>query len=879
MERNTRSRTPPSPGTDSLEQLKQQQRVLAAQQRDLSERIKRREQAILEQQQTTNVIVAASPSPRKATATIIASLADIRLLGSGKRARASLANQPPPPLPPAFYDSTLAGPPVSDAYGKTSTLKLSSRRESDTLGRPGDNDATDGGLQDLLQKETKRKSLPLYCKRKQNPRHLTACFAAAKSKFVTGLVGISSARSDSQKKKQQRERRSTEFATPCTTTTAKLVEAPAEPTTVAIRKENEKTGMMRQQQVRPSSKSEARTGQGHEQAAGDASDADDDLDVVGAPVGGQKRRKDGTVVESLQVGPFDHVPPKNDPDFETIEPNSGIRLIPGSRVMPHDQVQAHLDGRYHLTPSLVNSLARKELGTDVIDIDVDGDFVLIGVLAWKGPIKVMNPSAKQESKHRKCLRFTLVDLRSIETSRNGSSVLSVLLFEAESVDEAIEQDGWRAPQYRGGSGGAYEKFWKESPGAVVAILNPKMLRARQEPGQPFSPYTLTLSSANSMMVIGRARDLGSCSAIKANGNKCDEWCDVRDRKVCEFHLHRSVKSGAARRPEMNASTNSLSASASMNAGKFAKSLQKKPAAFGNGTVQPAPRKTTCDPVRKTGLLPDKRKPRVVDGAETYMTTSNGALASSSKMNIHDQSRGNTRHVLASDRGFVRGVSDGVPQSELLRQNKLAERKKKEDDLQLRQILSKDMGESAGAQYLKKLKASKDATETFEASESDGQQEEFKGSRKRGGTLKDDIDSDASGSGTDTKKQDRKRPFGSTAVRLIGFDPTNQRMDEDEVAKRQRNGFFVDVEQLDIVSSLLAQRPPPSLSAPPGPKVRSGVVAPVDEADERRRKQEREREMQAREQWFSQDEDDDLVVEGGPAVDKPVMVKRKAISVV
>ncbi|KAM0786180.1 hypothetical protein ACM66B_006987 [Microbotryomycetes sp. NB124-2] len=844
MERR-RSRTPPSPGTDSLEQLVEQQRVLARQQRELQDRIDRRQRAIKLHDQNTNVIVAASPSPRK-------------------RARASYDLQSPP-AKPAFHDSTLAGPPAVDSNGNSTSTYIGKPSKGHVS---GDYDDDDGRLEHLLAKEHK---------------------PAAISKFVTGLTGISLARSDSQKKKQQRQQRSTEFAATTTTTTSKAVgksnsgnskHVSSSKVETSDGERPERSGPL-SEPARPSAVKGERSGRNQND---DGDDGDDDLDIVDAPVHEPKRRKDGTLIESLEVGPHEHKPPKDDPEFKTIEPNSGIRLIPGSRVLPHKDLQAHLDGRYHLTPSLIYSLSRKELGTENVDIDIDGDFVLIGVLAWKSPIKVMNPGTKQESKQRKCVRFTLVDLRSPETSRSGSSVLSVLLMEAESVDEGVEQDGWKAPQYRGGSGGAYEKFWKEAPGAVVAILNPQMLKHRQEPGQPFNPYTLTLSSANSMMVIGRARDLATCSAIKANGDRCDNWIDARDRKVCEFHLHRSVKSGAARRPETNANTNSLSASTSMNTSKFNKHLQRKPSANASKndvSLQPAPKKTTFDAQRKIGLLPDNKKPRVVEGLETWTTSTGTALTgSSARSNVRDVARGDSNFVAYADRGFVRGFNDGVPEEELKRQRRKIEKEKERGEIKLRDVLSRDGGDSAGAQYLKKLRGNISTTTTTtgldEASGADDSDDKRK--RKRDGTLKDDAlgDSDASASGTDSalaketkKHQDRKRPFGTAAVRLIGFDPTNQKADEDEETKRQR---------LDIVSSLLADRKPPSLAAPPGPKVRSGVVAPVDEADERRRKQQRDSENQRYERDKARaasgtgdddddDDDDDLVVEGGPRAEE------------
>lgn len=51
----------------------------------------------------------------------------------------------------------------------------------------------------------------------------------------------------------------------------------------------------------------------------------DGLHIVGAPKH-NKRRKDFTVIEELVAGPIDHRPIRGDPLFDTLEPNSGIRL-------------------------------------------------------------------------------------------------------------------------------------------------------------------------------------------------------------------------------------------------------------------------------------------------------------------------------------------------------------------------------------------------------------------------------------------------------------------------------------------------------------------------------------------------------------------------
>lgn len=53
---------------------------------------------------------------------------------------------------------------------------------------------------------------------------------------------------------------------------------------------------------------------------------EDGLDIIDAPVGPKKRNKDGTLIVRLDVGPIEHKALSNDPNWEKVEPNSGIRL-------------------------------------------------------------------------------------------------------------------------------------------------------------------------------------------------------------------------------------------------------------------------------------------------------------------------------------------------------------------------------------------------------------------------------------------------------------------------------------------------------------------------------------------------------------------------
>lgn len=220
------------------------------------------------------------------------------------------------------------------------------------------------------------------------------------------------------------------------------------------------------------------------------------------------------------------------------------------RLLPHDQVDDLLVGRYHLTPSQIYSLARID-SRQRIDLDpeqIDSDFVVIGVLAWKDEIRFMNSNAlgsgskgggsqkeggkgkateeeEEESdgdedegdKPRKAagsknsqqqpqdnlfkaptrrqrrqqyVRFSLVDLSSTSASSSATGQLSLMLVQADSEDKTVDEDGHEVSVYKGQSGGAYEKFWKESAGAVVAIINPSFLphhKVRRSPPPALRP--------------------------------------------------------------------------------------------------------------------------------------------------------------------------------------------------------------------------------------------------------------------------------------------------------------------------------------------------------------------------------------------------------
>lgn len=102
---------------------------------------------------------------------------------------------------------------------------------------------------------------------------------------------------------------------------------------------------------------------------------------------------------------------------------------------------------------------------------------------WKGKGKEQAPSKPTGKKY---VNLKLIDFgcRSSGSSTSGKSVrgdafLSLLLFESDRVDEAVDENGKKRKIYRGGSKGAFEKMSKLREGAVVAFMNPRILKPFQ----------------------------------------------------------------------------------------------------------------------------------------------------------------------------------------------------------------------------------------------------------------------------------------------------------------------------------------------------------------------------------------------------------------
>ncbi|CED85280.1 Protein required for S-phase initiation or completion [Phaffia rhodozyma] len=586
-----------------------------------------------------------------------------------------------------------------------------------------------------------------------------------------------------------------------------------------------------------------------------------------------RRETDLTVVEDLTMGPKEFGKDPSGSDlWESVEPNTGIRLA--KRTYSHDLLQAHLSDRYHVPPSLLYSIVRLSRDGTFYHVPLDGDFVIIAVVAEQiGGIKTTKAgpsiggelssdeeeSEKKENRSRtdsmatrkkkterkeqrvkKFVSFKLTQLPprgSTVGAASGDATLTLLMFESDSSNLVAGGSGGNAEVagnggdnyakrvYRGGSGGAFEEFWKLKVGTVIAILNPKILRPLKNSQSPH-PMTNALAinplSAESVIEIGQARDLGRCASLKIDGERCLNWVDKRVGEVCEYHVHAAMKRNRASRAEFGASTSTFAigtrpvsyATQGNGAGNTAKRTLTRstsfPSTFPSSQKRPlgsSSSNTTYDPIRKTGLLP----------RDTISSSSSASFV----VNGHVVHPGRQRDPSATFGPEFTHEKIGRHKEGLLKR----QREERESEKEIVDLLGRDGGKTQGGRFLEAARRQAEA-----AGEGNNKAEER---RTTEGKLKDiEKKKELSEELIEVKKR-KKNAFSAEMIKHIGFDPTvlasgNVRGDETAEEKKRRLEAISLLAGIDPVSRTIS-KPEPQLGPVPGRKVRgwSSVRAPTE----------------------------------------------------
>ncbi|KAI9825608.1 MAG: hypothetical protein M1832_000952 [Thelocarpon impressellum] len=219
-------------------------------------------------------------------------------------------------------------------------------------------------------------------------------------------------------------------------------------------------------------------------------------------------------------------PPEREQEHKKADAPSEFDAYSGQhlskRILPHKLLtRTFTDKTTLLIPDLLKTV--KSPNYDPPEIDT-ADFVVLAIVASKSSPKAHKEERKAsgESGRGKYMALTLTDLK---------WEVDLFLFDT-----------------------AFDRWWKLTPGTVVAILNPAIMpppHRLRDTGK----FSLTLSSSDdTILEVGRARDLGFCASIKKDGRPCDSWIDARHTEHCAFHVDASLRKTKAGRMEVNTMT-------------------------------------------------------------------------------------------------------------------------------------------------------------------------------------------------------------------------------------------------------------------------------------------------------------------------------------
>ncbi|KAG5221149.1 DNA replication licensing factor mcm [Salix suchowensis] len=344
--------------------------------------------------------------------------------------------------------------------------------------------------------------------------------------------------------------------------------------------------------------------------------------------------------------------------------------------------------------------------------------------------------------------------------------------------------------HRGGSGGAFEALSKVKEGDVVALLNPRILkpfqRSEDTPHPVNNILAITPSSASTILVLGRSKDLGMCMVVKRDGKVCGSWCDKRVSDACEFHVQTAVERRRASRPE-------FSAGSVVSALHNFTVLTSPSRTSGMSVSAVSKRKPAYDPARQWGLAPVASSSSSVTtfSAPTYVVSG---------------------HVVSSNSDNFGREGQAKAQRKLLAH---------EADQTLKKLLRND---KEGTKAV--LVARKAGLEVRKRATSDTKGAQRKGDDKRKAkeiAPKNSEDDSGIDEEMEANHIAKKPAYSARVIKKLGFDPlakfTQKKQSETVNAK------------LEALASLQNTRQSKSieLGPRPGPKHRSSVKVPKGES--------------------------------------------------
>ncbi|CAG8238499.1 unnamed protein product [Penicillium olsonii] len=215
------------------------------------------------------------------------------------------------------------------------------------------------------------------------------------------------------------------------------------------------------------------------------------------------------------------------PDSSKFESYSSLHL--SNRVLPHSFLSRTLaDTKALRIPDLLKTVKAPAFE---LPEEIDGDFVVFGIVASKSDPKNVKSSGNATAKAQdpyddglnnsgKYMVITLTDLK---------WTIDLFLFDT-----------------------AFPRYYKVSEGTLIAILNPTIMPPPKHKLDT-NRFSLSLSSSDDKVLeIGYARDIGFCKSVRKDGKTCQSWVDGRKTEFCDFHIDIQVRRTQGQRAGINA---------------------------------------------------------------------------------------------------------------------------------------------------------------------------------------------------------------------------------------------------------------------------------------------------------------------------------------
>lgn len=189
-----------------------------------------------------------------------------------------------------------------------------------------------------------------------------------------------------------------------------------------------------------------------------------------------------------------------------VDPVFGLKII--QPLISNSVLSERMSGRVAVTMLKVRD--HTECG------DLSKDWVIAGVIISKSPVKTTQ-------KGDQFMIWKLSDLK------GDIKTISLFLFR-----------------------NAYKELWKISQGMIVAVLNPKVF-SNNNKGDRTDEASLSIDTAQRVMILGQSKDFGNCKSRKKNGEPCNAIVNLSGCEFCVFHVKQEYSS-ASRRSELQSST-------------------------------------------------------------------------------------------------------------------------------------------------------------------------------------------------------------------------------------------------------------------------------------------------------------------------------------